>query len=86
MENSGINNYMGRDGFIWFIDVVEDRNDPLELGRVRVRCLGYHTDDLSAIPTSSLPWAHVMHPTTDPSMHGMGTTFVARKKGWSKTN
>jgi len=73
-KDSDIKNYMGRDGFIWFIGVVEDRNDPLELGRVRVRCLGYHTDDLSAIPTSSLPWAHVMHPTTDPSMHGMGTT------------
>jgi len=69
-----ISNYMGRDGFIWFIGVVEDRNDPLELGRVRVRCLGYHTDDLTAIPTSALPWAHVMHPTTDPAMHGMGTT------------
>jgi len=69
-----INEYMGRDGFIWFIGVVEDRNDPLELGRVRVRCLGYHSDDLSKIPTSSLPWAHVMHPTTDPAMHGMGKT------------
>jgi len=71
---AGLKNYMGQDGFIWFIGVVEDRNDPLELGRVRVRCLGYHTDDLSAIPTSSLPWAHVMHPTTDPAMHGMGKT------------
>ena len=69
-----INEYMGRDGFIWFIGVVEDRNDPLELGRVRVRCLGYHSADLSEIPTSSLPWAHVMHPTTDPAMHGMGKT------------
>ena len=69
-----ITNYMGRDGFIWFIGVVEDRNDPLELGRVRVRCLGYHTEDLNSIPTSSLPWAHVMHPTTDPAMHGMGNT------------
>ena len=71
---SKLKNYMGQDGFIWFIGVVEDRNDPLELGRVRVRCLGYHTDDLTAIPTSSLPWAHVMHPTTDPAMHGMGKT------------
>ena len=69
-----INEYMGRDGFIWFIGVVEDRNDPLELGRVRVRCLGYHSENLSEIPTSSLPWAHVMHPTTDPAMHGMGKT------------
>ena len=67
-------NYMGLDGFAWFVGVVEDRNDPEQLGRVRVRCLGWHTEDLSALPTAELPWAHVMHPVTDPSMHGMGTT------------
>ena len=66
--------FMGQDGFSWFVGVVEDRNDPDQLGRVRVRCLGYHTENLSAMPTSDLPWAHVMHPTTDPSMHGMGNT------------
>ena len=65
-------NFMGLDGFVWFVGVVEDRNDPLELGRVRVRCLGFHTDNLIQLPTSDLPWAHVMHPVTDPSMHGMG--------------
>ena len=31
--------FMGLDGFIWFVGVVEDRNDPDQLGRVRVRCL-----------------------------------------------
>ena len=65
---------MGRDGFHWFVGVVEDRNDPSALGRVRVRCLGYHTDDLTELPTTDLPWAHVMHPVTDPCMHGMGNT------------
>ena len=65
---------MGLDGFIWFTGVVEDRNDPDKLGRVRVRCLGYHTEDKKLIPTEDLPWAHVMHPVTDPSMQGMGTT------------
>ena len=44
--------FMGRDGFIWFAGVVEDRSDPLKLGRVRVRCLGYHTDDRNVLPTS----------------------------------
>ena len=68
------NEYMGLDGFIWFTGVVEDRNDPDKLGRVRVRCLGYHTEDKKLIPTEDLPWAHVMHPVTDPSMQGMGTT------------
>ena len=67
-------NYMGLDGFVWFMGVVEDRNDPEQLGRVRVRCLGFNSPNLSSIPTSDLPWAHVMHPTTDPSMHGMGKT------------
>ncbi len=67
-------NYMGKDGFVWFVGVVEDRNDPQQLGRVRVRCLGFHTNDLIQLPTADLPWAHVMHPVTDPSIHGMGTT------------
>ena len=69
------NNYfMGLDGFVWFTGVVEDRNDPAKLGRVRVRCVGFHTEDLNNIPTKDLPWAHVMHPVTDPSMQGMGNT------------
>ena len=29
--------FMGQDGFIWFVGVVEDRADPLTIGRVRVR-------------------------------------------------
>ena len=66
--------FMGLDGFIWFVGVVENRNDPAELGRVQVRCLGYHTEDLTLIPTADLPWAHVMHPVTDPSMQGLGNT------------
>jgi len=68
------NYHMGMDGFVWFTAVVEDRNDPAKLGRVRIRCLGLHTEDKIEIPTESLPWAHVMHPIHDPSMQGMGTT------------
>ena len=68
------NYFMGQDGFVWFTGVVEDRKDPSKLGRVRVRCLGYHTESLADLPTSDLPWAHVMHPTTDPSMQGLGNT------------
>ena len=68
------NYFMGLDGFVWFTGVVEDRNDPDALGRVRVRCLGFHTDDLNDIPTKDLPWATVMHPVTDPSMQGLGNS------------
>jgi len=68
------NYFMGLDGFVWFTGVVEDRNDPDTLGRVRVRCLGFHTEDLVDLPTNKLPWAHVMHPVTDPSMQGLGNS------------
>ena len=56
--------FMGRDGFTWFIGVCEDRDDPKALGRIRVRCFGYHTDDLTKIPTQDLPWAQVILPPT----------------------
>ena len=63
-------NYGG--GFYWFHGVVEDVTDPLQLGRVRVRCLGFHTDDRGLLPTSGLPWALCMLPITSPSMAGVG--------------
>ena len=66
--------FMGKDGFSWFVGVVEDRNDPAKVGRVRVRVLGRHSDNLTKIKTTDLPWAHVMHPVTDPSMQGLGHT------------
>ena len=68
------NYFMGLDGFVWFVGVVENRNDPAKLGRVQVRCLCYHTEDLVDIPSKDLPWAHVMHPVTDPSMQGLGSS------------
>ena len=33
-------------GLLGFVGVVEDRMDPKQLGRVRVRCFGMHTEDL----------------------------------------
>ena len=67
-------NFQGQDGFVWFTGVVEDRNDPTKLGRVRVRCVGYHTDDKVKIPTEDLPWAWVLQTVHTPSMNGMGHT------------
>ena len=34
-------NFLGRNGFMWFTGVVEDRIDPEYLGRVKVRCIGF---------------------------------------------
>ena len=58
--------------FIWFTGVVEDIQDPKELGRVRVRCYGYHSDRLDEIPTDALPWASVMNPIQSPSQSKIG--------------
>lgn len=57
------NNFAGLNGFVWFMGVVENRDDPLKLGRVQARLFGWHTDDKSLIPTIDLPWAHPMFPT-----------------------
>ena len=43
--------FLGQDGFVWAIGVVEDRFDPEKQGRVRVRWLGYHTDEKARILT-----------------------------------
>ena len=60
--------YMGHDGFIWWMGVVENRLDPLKLGRCQVRIAGAHVADKVLIPTEDLPWAHPMMPLTDSSM------------------
>ena len=67
-------NIMGKDGFQWFVGVVEDRQDPKKLGRVRVRCLGYHSENISDLPTDKLPWAHPMNPITSATVSGVGQT------------
>lgn len=54
--------YAGLNGFVWWIGVVEDRNDPLKLGRCRVRIFGWHPNSLSDCPTEALPWAQGLMP------------------------
>ncbi len=62
---SEFQNRLGQDNFVWWIGVVEDRMDPLLLGRCKVRIFGSHTDDLNLIPTWSLPWASPLYPVND---------------------
>ena len=70
-----------RDGFIWWIGVVEDRFDPEKAGRVRVRIYGYHTDDKTLLPTEDLPWAVPILPITSASMSGVGITPLGPLEG-----
>jgi hypothetical protein len=76
-----MSDFMGKAGFQWFVGVVEDRQDPQTLGRLRVRCLGYHSEGLDKLPTESLPWAHVMNPITSSSVSGLGQTPLGAVEG-----
>ena len=73
--------FMGKNGFNWFVGVVEDRADPKNLGRLRVRCLGYHTEDLLRLPTADLPWSHVMNPITSAAVSGLGQSPLGAVEG-----
>ena len=56
----------------FFTGTVEDRSDPLQMGRVRVRIHGYHTADKSLIPTEHLPWSIPIMPVTSAANSGVG--------------
>jgi hypothetical protein len=72
--------FIGQDGFIWWIGVVEDNNDPLLIGRARVRIFGYHPkakrDETytktanNNVPTAYLPWAIPLMPLNLPNAYG----------------
>jgi len=57
--------------FVWWVGVVEDRKDSLKLGRVRVRCIGWHSDNKMHLPTEQLPWALPMLPVNGTNPYPM---------------
>jgi len=73
--------FMGMEGFVWWYGVVEDRKDPLFLGRVKVRCIGFHTDDKELIKTEELPWAEVIQPITSAAISGIGQSPTGLVEG-----
>lgn len=52
-------NFSGLNWFTWFVGRVVDVFDPRQKGRVRVRCFGFHSLDVTELPTEHLPWAEV---------------------------
>lgn len=72
-----------------FRGVVEDNNDPLKIGRVRVRIHGIHSDKneksgakFEFIKTSELPWAEVMGDTGFGLVGGIGLSSVLHQGTW----
>ncbi len=73
--------FMGKEGFTWAVGVVEDRMDPLFLGRCKVRWLGWHTKDKHDLRTDDLPWAFPLMPITSASQTGVGTSPTGPVEG-----
>lgn len=70
-----MHNYIfNRDGFNWWIGVVEDRNDPEKMGRCRVRIFGYHPTQKEELATEDLPWAWPIQPITSAGISGKGSS------------
>jgi hypothetical protein len=70
-----MNNFIGKDGFNWWVGVVENRMDPLKLGRCQVRIFGHHTENKQLLPTEDLPWCQASLPTNSSQL------FSAPKEG-----
>lgn len=61
------------DNFRWFFAKVIDGSPPYGLeGRVKIRIIGVHDDNVQNIPQSDLPWAQVMLPGTTFGSSGFG--------------
>jgi GH24 family phage-related lysozyme (muramidase) len=74
------------DSVNWFVGVVEDRMDPLEQGRVRVRVWGLHPYEkvqgpVKGLRTEDLPWMSVIMPTSSASVSGIQTAMTGMVPG-----
>ena len=78
MDNIG---WFGIDKTIFGMGVVEDRNDPSKMGRVKIRVLGFHTADKTKISTDDLPWSQVMLPAGTHTMSGVGESRPGIEEG-----
>jgi len=70
-----------KDGFNWWIGVVENRHDPEKLGRCKVRIFGYHTDSKELLPTKDLPWCIPIQPITSAATSGLGSSPLGPVEG-----
>jgi len=68
--------------FTWFTGVVEDITDPKNLNRVKVRCIGYHSQDKDVVGTVDLPFATVIMPVTSASSKGIGGNHHLEVGSW----
>lgn len=65
---------VGYQGFVWFFGLVEDLEDPLQLGRARIRIYNVHSFDEARVRKEDLPWAHVIMPASSASFNNVGVS------------
>jgi hypothetical protein len=84
-------NYIGKDGFYWWIGQVANQNSwkgksqfseekgsdgKVWAARCKVRIVGHHTFDGNVLPDEDLPWAQIMmDPAFGSTQGGMGATI-----------
>ena len=84
-------NYIGKDGFYWWIGQVANQNSwksksqfseekgsdgQVWAARCKVRIVGHHTFDGNVLPDNDLPWAQIMmDPAFGSGQGGMGATI-----------
>ena len=66
---------------MFYTGIVENRSDPLQLGRCQVRIVGLHTHDKNQLPTNDLPWSTPIQPIGSAAMNGIGLTPVGPVEG-----
>ena len=89
-------NFIGKDGFNWWIGQVENNGhgsynvetEEFEAGdydftnKVKVRIVGYHNRSRVDLPTEELPWAQVIMPVIYPQRSGIGSIHQLEINSW----
>ena len=96
MINESFANFIGKDGFNWWIGQVEndgygfwnavngsfDFTDWDWTNKVKVRIVGYHNPNRKELPTSDLPWAQILMPPTYAQRSGIGANHQLSVNSW----
>lgn len=63
--------FAGQNGFVWFTGVVANNQDKAQVGRIRVRIIGWHNENVNLQPDDELPWAQVLLPVNNSKAFSM---------------
>ena len=86
MQRNAVANFIGKDGFNWWVGQVENdggnQEDPDYTNKVKVRILGYHSPNRKELTTEDLPWSMVAMPVTAAQRSGIGSIHQLEVNSW----